>query len=696
MVIATSGIPSDNRYGWNTYRAPTAEANLPAATPSVTKPTIDWINTIASDGKSSAADNGSITYGGGTGWAGDGAEPGIIFPDGTEFARYPSANGVVLKRSPTGGGTNGGAWTPLQTVSNALDYSLLLRDPVNNRAIHGVATGGPNNWVMTLYLWNQDGSSAGSFVIPQNTGWLDGISNAPYMRAGMGADGRFVFIQTLEYWPAISSHNQQTKDMAVQILCGKFDAAGNCTLDEIVKVYDQDRWEYFFPFVGVNGDPDQIAFICGRGVRNDEDLDEKTNLFGSSTGFYQFDQFGHFMYNRRNRENPPNIRRISQRLGHQYGTCYAYVSYTSGSTSLTINEIIQGSLRYGQQITAASDTALDANIASKFIGNTWPSGTPGAVGSTNTMVTTFGGTTPITAPTTSLSRVKVKLVEPSANVSTPQKRYYSAILGNDGFIYFVYLNARHNSSTTTTLGNTRNSYRIMKLSVMGEVILDEELWAESTGQAANYNVLWQANSNNQFYMLRCVRNSTTQLNEVHMQKIFFKQSCTMTVSTTNASATVTVTGLTNGVPYLGMKVSGAGIPASSYVLQWSSFNPVDGTGTLILNNQATATATGVAVTGYALVCMEDRITDNCLNGTNGFGTNTSYRPNSGASQPAIAQTLPARAGNFLLKVPDRRSGSIEPYNELRGYWARQENDWPTATSPNGFLERIEQFRVRVQ
>jgi hypothetical protein len=670
------------------YATPSREAPL-SAEATVTQVTCDWINLLASDGKSAITTSGGNTVGSGVNWQGNGIESTVTMSDGTQFVRYCSSAGDKLLRSPTGGGKNGSTWTVISTITGTMDYTMLLRDPTSDTLLYFVPIGSSRNWTMRCFAYNSAGTLLCQYDLPQYLGFLDGISTNSYYRPAIGADGRFVFLQPLQYWPAQSQQRTSTLGLATLIICGKYDAVGNSfSFDEPYRLYDDERWAYHTPFVGLNGDPDYVGFLCGRDVLNSEDTDPVTKLPGGDTGFFDFDQIGFGWYNRRTRQSSNGIKRITPRLGFMNSPCYAYVSWSSGGTSLTLNSIISGSIRWGQQVIVADNSG--ASVGTAYLGSS-----SGAVGSSIPLVTTMGGSTAIAALGASASNVLVKLIEPTGTVATPQKRFASMTVSNDGFIYAAYINSRHAGSASKALtgGNQANSFRILKVSAMGELIYDEELFSEGSTNGQNYHTTFQCNLTNALYLVRSVPDSSVGCTEVHFLKIFEKQSCSLVnVSTTSSSNIITVnSGANVGVPYLGMKIAGSGIPLDSYVIKWGTYNPTAGTGTVYLNNNATATASGVTLRGWARVCMEDRLTTNSIN--NVYGTNGSYQPNAG--QTAIPQTLPARSAGFIPFIADNRSGSKETTNTVDMFMFRKENDWPTNSSPNGYLERLEHIHVRL-
>lgn len=671
-----------------TYVAPAQESLLPAET-AVTQVTCDWINLLASDGKTAITTSGGNTVGSGVNWQGNGIESTVTMSDGTQFVRYCSSAGDKLIRSPTGGGKNGSAWTVVSTVTGTMDYTMLLRDPTSDTALYFVPIGSAYNWTMRCFAYNSAGTLLAQYDLPQYLGFLDGISTNSYYRPAMGPNGRFVFMQPLQYWPAQSQQRQQTKGLATLIITGQFNAQTNTfAFDEPYRLYDDERWAYHTPFVGINGDPDYIGFLCGRDVLNTEDIDPATGLPGGDSGFYDFDQIGFGWYNARTRKSSNGIKRLAPRLGFMNSPCYAYVSWTSGGTSLTINSILSGSIRWGQQVIVADNSG--ASIGTAYLGTS-----TGAVGATVPLVTAMGGSTAIAALGATATSVLVKLIEPTGSVATPQKRFASMVVSSDGFIYAPYFNSRHagSASKALTAGNQANSLRILKVSAMGDVVYDEELFSEGSTNGQNYHTMTQHNGTGAIYLVRSVPNSSVGCTEVHFLKLHEKQSCSFSnCSTTSGSGNVTISAGTNvGTPWVGMKVAGAGIPANSYVIKWNSFNPTTGLGIVTLNTNATATASGVAVNGWARVCLEDRLVSNSIN--NVYGTNATYTPNNGFS--GLAQTLPARSAGFIPFIADSRSGSKETTNTVDAFMFRKENDWPTNSSPNGYLERLEHIHVRL-
>jgi hypothetical protein len=655
---ALAGSATDNtslaaalRTAIRTYTAPTPETAFTAET-AVTSPTLDWTNTFITDA------NGTKMS-----WAGNGVESIVTMSDGTKFFRYADGSGNdKLMRSPTGGDTGSGqAWTTVDTQSGALDYTVILRDAATDTLLYFVGVGSSFNWTLRCKAFNSAGTQLGStYDLPQSSGFLEGLSTNPYIRASCGPNGRFALVQPAQYWSGQSMQRTQTLYLNRMILTGTFSTATNTfTFDAVFRQFMPERTAYDIPFVGLNGDPDHICGICGRDVRNDEDVDYVTGLNGTLSGVYNFDQIGYWYYNRRTHEN--GFWWVTPKLGFLNAVNQARVTYVNGTTQATIHEVTKGTIRVGQSITNLSN--VTGGITNGTTISSWASGT-GAAGSVANISTTTGATA-VTSP----ASVLCSFTDPQP--PTTQKRYYQAIQTNDGYIMFAYINVRHSNGASGTAIAGNNSLRICKLTALGDLVYDEELLHEASGYGQNYHALWQNASSNQVYVIRLCNQGGASSAAADFSALKLKENTSFSANiTTNGTTTVTVNSVSSGDLYPGSRIVGGTLAANTRVTKWGTFNPATGTGTIFVDQ--TPGSSTAAVTGWARAACENPIAANSL----------------------YSQWGTARAPNFVPFIPDNRSGSKVGTNVAEMFIPRRANDFPTNTSSTT-TDKVDHAHVRL-
>lgn len=667
-AVNTSFLTSWGLQKQRAYTPPTNEAALTSAT-APAQVTCDWINTIVSDGDQAFVN-----------WAGNGQELVITMEDGTEFIRYWNGTQDVLKRSPTGGGGSASTWTTVYTTSNVMGYSVILRDRNitfgSSTLIHICAVGTSWNWSLRIRAVDKAGTVITDYTVPYN-GFLQGLSTNPYIRAAIGTDGQFVLMQPDSLWPAQENARFQTRDMTTYLLRGRYTktsgSTGSFSFDPLVRIPTAERWAYHVPFVGLNGDPDQIAWIAGRDVLCTEDRDPLTNLvgnIGSGQNFYSFDQVCHQAYNFRNKELTP-IKYVTGRTGFLNGNNKARVTYTNGTTQMTVHEVTEGTLRINQVITNLSN--VTGGITNGTTITSWASGTGGA-GSVANLSSTIGAT-PQAAP-----GVLLQLADPQP--PTPWNRFFQAIKSSDGYIWFTYQKIRHLSSSGAAI-TSGSSVRIVKMSIWGDVMFDEPILPEGGGKGYGYHTMYENPATGTKYVCRVAAGS--QQTEVHFMRVYENPTAgaTTTGSTTSGSNVITIPAGATGQFLPGMWITGTNIPAGVQITGWNSYTPSAG-GTIFINGNATATTAGTCTFATRGVCgCEPPSSINTIN--NVWGTNSTYM--------GVPQTLPARSSGFLAWTCDDRSGSAARGNQASVFISRRINDAPTNTSTSG-TERIEHCYVR--
>jgi hypothetical protein len=628
-------------------------------------------------------------------WQGNGQEVFITMDDGTEFVRLPTASATdTLLRSPAGGSDGTTAWTTQYSTTNALGYSILVRDPTNDTALHFVATGSSFNWSLRCRAISSTGTVLADVTMPYN-GFLEGLSTNPYIRGGVEpTTGKFVLVQAAQYWGGASMQRTQTLQNVMYIMRGKFtktsSSTGTFAFEERKQLLMPERTAYHIPLIGLNGDPDFMCGLAGRDVLITEDTDYATGLKGSFTGggsgWYNFDQVGYFWYNFRTRDS--GFKWITPRTGFLTSDCLVRATWASSATSITIDEIVSGTIRRGQKVAATADNSGNTQFIGSYIGSS-----AGTVGTAVPIVTTFGGTTAVAGASASGTKVLLRLVEDVANIPTPWARYAQAIPSNDGYIWFVYARVRHDASATVAL-NAKTSYRIVKMSAYGDVVFDEEFISEfSTGSSGSIsfgNHTLIENSNNQKYIVR-IANGPNQT-QFHFCKVkeTLTNGSTTTASSTSGSQDVTIPAGATGDWYPGMYVYGSAWSSGfARITNWKTYTP-GGSGTIVVDSNANSTVSGtLSLTSRGVVGVEPPIAGNSINGpspTVGWGTNTTYL--------GIAQTLPARASGFLAWTCDDRSGSRVRKFRVKCAVSRKVNDHPTNTSGTND-QKIDMVNVRL-
>lgn len=669
---AVTGNATDNsslstalRQSIKTYTAPTPEALISTAS-LASQITCDSIDTVVTDGLTSMVN-----------WAGNGFEAGVVMGDGTEFIRYANgSNQDVIKMSAVGGGT---PYTTVSTDGGSLLYSILVRDPTTDTAIHMWASGSSMYWSLKARaygkvagVWQQLGSD---YTLPYN-GFLQGLSTNPYIRCGMGPNGDFVLVQPDTLWPGAEGARTQTRHLVKYILRGRFTrngSTGTFSFDPMVRIPMEERQAYDVPFVGLNGDPDYVCGLANRDVRNDEDIDYVTQLNGTTTSFYDFDRIGFWWYNFRTKEN--GFKWLTAPQGFLNNTAIARVTYAATSTTVTVQEVVKGTLRNGQTITNVNPSTTGGITNGSTISS-------GAGGSSLTISAATGGTA-VTFP----NMVTISCVDPTP--STPCKRYSQAIKSNDGYIYLVYQNVRHVSTGGAAI-TVNYSTRILKLSALGEVIFDEPLMPEGSSPAegaGQFGIIENAATNVK-YVIR-VQEGSAQTS-YHFLRVYENpaEKTTTTGSTTNASTTVTIPAgdATAGAWLPGSWIKASNLPAGAQIVKWITYAPGSG-GTIQLTHSATSTLSGTAtLTARCVVGCEGRTNTNHINAM--WGTSATYM---GTADTRPGQ--PARASGGIPQTCDDRSGSAQYGNKWIMYQSRRINDHPSASS-GGTNEKVERLVVR--
>lgn len=694
--------PSGNPYSFQTYARPAAQAALTGDAAPATRPTLDWVNTISTNG------NGTAT--GRQNWAGNGQELTVTMGDGTELIRHPTSTTTdELLISPVGGGGSASTWTVLATTTNCLGYSVLLRDPVQDIAIHITMVAPDAAAASTGYHWSlrcraiQKVTGTWTIVtdttIPYN-GFLEGLSVNPYVRAGMGANGDFVLVQAAQYWPGTDMQKTQTLYGKKLILRGRY-TGGAFQFDEMRSMLMEERCAYDVPFVGLNGDADYICGLHGRDVAQHEDYDFKDMLNGvgywdGTNVTYNFDQIGFWFYNFRTRER--GMFWITPRLGFQNQPAIVRCSWGATSNVVTIDEIVSGSIRAGMKFLDVQDSTTGLTTSNSPLGqfidgrtgaNGWTTGTPGAVGATNVPVTTSGGTTAMsTTGIVAGTKVKMRLVDPSP--ATPQRRYYQAIQGNDGFIWFVYTNTRQNGSATAlnSPGTAVASQRIVKMSAMGEVIFDEPYLVENSGgMSLGFATLWE-NSNGQKFVCRVSR--TTNYTEVCFMRV--KENVSGSATASISGSTITLPAGSIGDWYPGSWVYVPGVGSVGQILRWGTYRPsaLGGSGGTIVVS-GTGTATSVNITCRGRVGVEFPCETNHINEQAGgaWGTTSAMTGYTGSASTGAS----SRSSFFLAWTCDDRSGSATRANRASVFISQGSGDHPSAAT-SATAEKLAHLYVR--